>query len=129
VLLPVPVQPYYILSAGWARTLEYVTRLAVEVGFYEGDLPGMIRHICEISEKLNCTMLTLDEIGVENAELYEAYFGGLRVSAEFGGLTGFDQAYEPASGQISIPHMWPVRLGERSLQIEIDGVLLPYAIE
>ncbi|MHC4519826.1 MAG: hypothetical protein ACYTAS_14655 [Planctomycetota bacterium] len=127
--LTVPIEPYHILSFHAVRGFDYVTRMVVEVGLFEGDLPGRIRQICEIAERLNCERVYYSDIDVENVELYDEYFGGLIVANSFGGLAGFDEAFPEGSNQIVIPHMWPVRLGERGLRMTIDGVFLPYAGE
>jgi hypothetical protein len=103
--------------------------MVVEVGLFEGDLPGRIRQICKIAERLNCERVYYSDLDVENVELFDEYFGGLNVADSFGGLAGFDEAFPEGSNRITIPHMWPVRLGERGLRITMDGLSLPYAGE
>ena len=127
--LTVPIEPYHVLSFHAVPGFDYVTRMVVEVGLFEGDLPGRIRQICKIAERLNCERVYYSDLDVENVELFDAYFGGLIVAYSFGGLAGFDEAFPEGSDRITIPHMWPVRLGERGLRITMDGLSLPYAGE
>jgi hypothetical protein len=122
----IPVKPRRIL-ASLGPDVTHARRLVMEVGFYDEDLREKIRRILEIAEKLRCTALSFQEIGIENYDLYECYFGGLEVSREFGGLSGFDDAWPEGSEEITIPRLWPgVLLGESFLAIVVDGVFIPY---
>ena len=122
----VPVKPRRIL-ASFGPDVTHATRLVLEVGFYDEDLWEKIRRILEIADELNCTDI-LRELKVGYMDLYDRYFGGLQVSREFGGLSGFDDAWPEGSEQITVPRLWPsVPLGESSLTIVVDGVFIPYS--
>jgi hypothetical protein len=53
VLLTTPVHPHHGLEGGrQARGLEYAKRLAIEIGYYAGDMPAMILDILEKADKV-----------------------------------------------------------------------------
>ena len=125
--LEVPVKPRTVFSSRGADAT-CAKRVVLEIGFYDEDLPGKIRRILDVADKLECAPTLPSEIGV--APLYDTYlyyFPGLRLSSVFGGLSGFSSVWQPGSEQIDIPHLWPVTLGESCLQVELDGVFIPYA--
>ncbi len=125
--LPIPVEPYHILSFWDVHGTHDVNRVVIDVGVYCCDLPQVIQRICEISELLDCEKLTYPDVGMQNTELYDAYFGGLLVSAAFGGLDSFNDAHMADSDRVTLPHLWPISLGERSLKIVVNGVSFSYA--
>ena len=95
----------------------YATHLIVEIGYYPGDLPGMIREILDVAEKMNWQRLYQIQY---SHEIVEQYFTGLRIAQWFGGnLPDVDN-------EIGISWMGETRLGEQTLQFTIDGVRIPY---
>ena len=123
--LAVPVSPQLVLAVDKAQA-EYATRLTIEIGYYDEDLPGLIRRILEVAEKLKCTKLLYTDIGIENIEIFQHYFAGLVISSAFGGLSGFNESQKDMSEQILIPYMGPVLSRERALQLVVDGLYIPY---
>jgi len=119
--LAVPVLPRTVFASS-GPDVTSVSRLTVEIGFYNEDLPTKIRSILGIADKLKC----LEPRGAEiNLDHYNQYFGGLLISSTFGGLAGFDTLYKGES-VIVLPWLWPVFPEDGSLKITIDPVSIPY---
>jgi hypothetical protein len=121
--LDVPVHPCRLFASGEAAS-DHARRLVLEIGFYNEDLPGMIREIIEMAEKLNCARL---EQGEYTTAFFLRYFKGIWIERIFGGLSGFeDFTYKKGSEEINIPYTWQNFKGEQVLRIEVDGVHIPY---
>ena len=119
----VPVEQYSILM--WIiYNADYAKRLTLEIGVYDGDLPGFIEKTIASAERLGCKP-TADVIASEWVAFYQ-YFGGFRIADAFGGLAGFHASYKNGDDEITVMRTWPVVLGERPLQMTIDGVSIPY---
>ncbi len=71
--LAVPVVPRRVFASELA-TSDHARRLVLEIGFYNEDLPGMIRDILEMAEKLNCARL---EPGEYETAFLARYFRGI----------------------------------------------------
>ncbi|UCD00295.1 MAG: hypothetical protein JSW66_10515 [Phycisphaerales bacterium] len=127
VSLPVPVLPYRI-SAGQSANSECAGRLAVEIGFYDENLPRLILHVVEIAEKLNYD-LNVGFPDSNDLRIVDRFFGGWSISNGFKNLLGFsDSVASAASGgdELNIPYMGKVLDGERVLHIEVDNLAIPY---
>ena len=121
VNLAVPVLPKTVFASS-GPDVTSVSRLAVEIGFYNEDLPTKIRSILGIADKLKC----LEPRGAEiNIDDFNRYFGGLVISDAFGGLAGFSNLYK-GGNDIILPWLWPVFPEDGSLKIAIDAVSIPY---
>ena len=121
VSLAVPVEPCRVYATELATSL-YARRLVLEIGFYDEDLPKLIRDILEIAEKLNCL-----EYSEHTTDLFMCYFKGAWIAQLFGGLSGFEEnTYKEGSEEINIPYTRQQLSGEQVLQIEVDGVHIPY---
>ena len=122
--LDVPVQPQRTFAGGPA-TSDHARRLVLEIGFYNEDLPGMIREILEMAEKLNCARL---ELGEYMTPFFMRYFKGIWIAHQlFGGLSQFEKyTYQEGNEEIKIPYTWQNFGGEQVLRIEVDGVHIPY---
>ncbi len=58
LLLPLSLKPNRVIKGRRpARGTEYARRLILEIGYYVGDLPGMIYDILREAEKLGCASL------------------------------------------------------------------------
>ena len=118
VSLVTPVRPErQFASAREAKGLEFATRLAIEIGFYSGDLPCMIHGLIEEVEKRY--HINRDDDDDELTQL--GYF--------FGGLLKFNQLNEglrQRDEEILIPFTDQVLKGEQVVRAEIDGLLIPY---
>jgi hypothetical protein len=122
--LAVPVHPRRLFASGEAVS-DHARRLVLEIGFYNEDLPGMIRDILEMAEKLNCARLESSEY---RTPFFIRYFKGIWIAHQlFGGLSGFEEyTYKEGSEEINIPYTWQNFGGEQVLRIEVDGVYIPY---
>jgi len=127
LLLAVPIEPRRLFVSGLA-TSDYARRLVLEIGFYNEDLPEMIRDILEMAEKLNCARLELREC---STAFFMRYFKGIWIAHWlFGGLSDFEEyTYKEGSEEIKIPYTWQEFNGEQVLRIEVDGVHIPYEEE
>lgn len=122
--LDVPVQPRRVFASKLA-TSNHARRLVLEIGFYNEDLPGMIRGILEMAEKLNCARGGLGEY---ETPVFRRYFTGIWLSnGYFGRLSDFEKyTYEGGHEEIEIPYTWQNLGGEQVLRIEVNGVHIPY---
>ena len=122
VSLAIPVRPYRI-SIGESANAEYARRLALEIGFYDEDLPGLILQIVELAEKLNCDL----DVGLQDfREIRERFFGGRMIAQAFKHLLGFSESVTSGGDEIKIPYMGQVLNGEQVLRLEVDGAHIPY---
>lgn len=126
--LAVPVHPRRLFASGEAAS-DHARRLVLEIGFYNEDLPGMIREILEMAEKLNCARL--ETSGEYRTAFFMRYFKGIWIAHQlFGGLSGFEEyTYKEGSEEINIPYTRQNLNGEQILRIEVDGVHIPYEDE
>ena len=122
--LDVPVHPRRLFASGEAAS-DHARRLVLEIGFYNEDLPGMIREILEMAEKLNCARLEPSEY---RTAFFMRYFKGIWIAHQvFGGLSGFEEyTYKEGSEEITIPYTQQNLNGEQVLRIEVNGVHIPY---
>jgi len=123
--LDVPVQQKYGFASERA-TSDHARHLVLEIGFYNEDLPGMIREIIEVAEKLNCASLEPKEY---MTPLFMHYFKGIWIVNKFfgGGLSNFEEyLYQEGNEEIRIPYTWQNLGSEQVLRIEVDGVHIPY---
>jgi hypothetical protein len=103
---------------------EYATRLVLEIGFYDRDLPGLIRGILAQADKFTGELPLLG-----NYYLLENYFPGLLVKRHFRSLSWFNESHkEISNGQLVFGYMFYTRLGEQVLRLEVDGVHIPYNV-
>lgn len=125
ISLTVPIRPYRI-SEGESGNAEYAGRLALEIGFYDEDLPGLILQIVELAEKLNCDL----DVGLQDfREIRERFFGGRMIAQAFKHLLGFSESVTSAASggdELNIHYMGPVLNGEKVLRLEVNGVHIPY---
>ncbi len=115
LLLTVPVHPRNVYEAGRpANDLEYATRLAIEIGYYTGDLPGNIRDILEKAEK------TSDTSHDKNLAMIKRCLGDIEYF--------FNELNKDVNlaKKILIPYNWQALKGEQLLRITVDGLLIPY---
>jgi hypothetical protein len=130
--LDVPVQPY-IRYAGLYANSEFARRLALEIGFFDEDLPGTILSVVELAEKLNCDISQGSPVyDSDNKEIGNRFFRGTRIAIDFYSnrykylrnsvTSGGDEIFMPHGGYIG-----PLFDCEKALRIEIDNVLIPYS--
>lgn len=128
--LPFSIFPYLEYDTGDAP---YATRLAIEIGYYDEDLPGLIQQIVDIARRLNC-----ESIDFENFEEYardykilDRYFGGLLIEKAFSEQEDFRESTMSGGDEIILPYISEFYnvgehiLDEQILRLEIDGVYIP----
>jgi hypothetical protein len=117
----VPVRPVltYINERAYADSAK---RIVLEIGFYDQDLPGLIRSIIEVVERLGCTNVEYEDY---ESDIMRHYFRGLLIKGRFGGMEHFDESNLDGSEQFRTAFTDQL-LGEQVLQISIDGLYIPY---
>jgi len=122
--LPLPVCSRHVYGAGrQVQGIEHAKRLTIDIGYYAGDMPGMIRGVLTEAERLSNTRLDHD-LEITN----KRYFGGLMVRDLFGGLLHFNELNEGLRSrdeEVLIPYTHQALKGENVLRITIDGLLIP----
>jgi len=115
VSLTIPVHPEYgFASRRQARGLEYETRLAIEIGYYTGDLPGMIRHVLEEIDKIGNK--NLDD---EQSELKYFFRGSLYFNV-------LSEVLKQRDEEVLLPYTYQWFKGEQVLRTTTDGLRIPY---
>ena len=120
VQVALPVSPTFMYaSAGTTKVARTVTHLALEIGYYDEDLPALIRGILAVAEKSG---LTTSDVPVN---LLETYFRGLMVRAV---LWDFDRVNKDPYGQgyVCIAYSRQALTGEKILRVDINDVSIPY---
>jgi len=122
--LALPVHPR-LMFATEQVIADNAKRVAVEIGFYNEDLPMTIRNILELAEKLNCAVL--DTAGDYRTALFQRFFKGLWIEKHFGGLQGFEtHTYKDGDEQIPISYSQQRFISEQILRAEVDNISIPY---
>jgi hypothetical protein len=129
VSLDVPVGPWRLCADGLELPKsDLARRIVLEVGFYNEDLPKLIRDILEMAEEFDCARF--ENNSKYSATFFARYFKGAWIAQLFGGLSGFEEnAYKEGSEEIRIPYSTYSRENfgvEQVLRIEVDGVHIPY---
>jgi hypothetical protein len=129
--LSLPAEQSVVLALGWPPAGGFATRMALRVGFHDEDLREKMRRIVSVAERIGGAQLTWSDFTAEEYDIYRQYFHGLWVSATFGGLAGFNDAWLEGSEEIEIPHSLTPQFvsTESCLEIVIDGVLIPLAAD
>lgn len=118
VSLAIPVRPERVFAVGrQARGLEYASRLAIEIGYYVGNLPGTIRGILEKADKIGNKFKNRDE------ELNKAWFKG---SLHFNKI---NEILKQRDEEILLPYTYQWFKGEQILRTTVDGLHIPYEEE
>ena len=118
VSLTIPIYPYHGFAGGRkTRGLEHATRLTIEIGYYAGDLPGMVRRIIAEDEKNPRIIPAVDPY-------YTKTIGGW-----FRGLLGFNKLNElvrSRDDEVLIPFTSQAFTGERVLRVAADDLHIQY---
>jgi hypothetical protein len=119
VLIDLPVAPKSVYATvDAAEVAQTVRRLALEIGYYDEDLPALVRSIFEVADKFSPESWDLDP------NILKTYFPGLIVR---GALSDFDVINKDpyGEGHVYIECSYQA-LGEKVLRMEINGVAIPY---
>ncbi len=120
VRIAVPVNPTFLYASSDRTELaQTVTGLGLEIGYYDADLPLMIREIIAVAEKSGLTVLDVP------GSLLDTYFRGLRVR---GLLGNFDLVNKDPYGQgwVSIAYTQQALTDEKVLRVEVNNVSISY---
>ena len=104
------------------RFVGQATRLRIEIGYYDEDLPELVRSILRGAAGYGDAPFT------EEFEIEKEYFRGLLVQNWVGKLSNFDFA-NPApydDGIVIVRYSRQALTGEKVLTIEVDGLSIPY---
>jgi len=130
LLLEIPIQ-HRTLFTDFDRTTDgpgTAVRVALEIGYFEGDLPGTIGTVLDLVDKLRCAGLSYTDIGYGNMETFLLYFRGFNLQDAFDAFSALDTSWKQGKGEILIPYQWPPPIiGERRLRISVEGVQIPYS--
>ena len=121
--LNLPVQPNFVfVGPGRTQVTQNARFLSLEIGFYDEDLPALVRSILAEAEKFNSTIYDA------NMDILKDYFKGLLVRGSLGGLDTFETINKDYlnKGQVVINYSYQALTGEKVLRITVDGVSIPY---
>lgn len=117
VSLPVPVNSEYEFIDGQTRQaqgLEYATSLAIEIGYYDRDLPVRIRHTLEEADRIGKKPKNDDD------RMRWFYFTG---SLDFNSSNEF---LRQRNEEILLPYTYQWFKGEKVLRTVVEDVRIPY---
>jgi hypothetical protein len=120
VRIALPVSPRFLYASRDTTELaQTVTRLALEIGYYDADLPLMIRSIIAVAEKSGLAIRDVPP------SLLDTYFRGVSVRAL---LRDFDLVNKDPYGQgwISITYTQQALTDEKVLRRDVNNVSIPY---
>jgi hypothetical protein len=120
VRIAVPVSPRFLYAGPDTTELaQTVTCLALEIGYYDADLPLIIRSVIGVAEKSG---LTISDVP---GSLLDTYFRGLRLRVVLG---DFDRVNKDPYGQgrVSIAYSQQALTDEKVLRVDVNDVSIPY---
>ena len=120
VRIALPVSPRFLYASPDTTELaQTVTRLALEIGYYDADLPLIIRSIIAVAEKSGLAIRDVPP------GLLRTYFRGVSVRALLG---DFDLVNEDSYGQgrVSIRYTQQALTDEKVLRVDVNNVSIPY---
>jgi hypothetical protein len=126
-----PVRPTTVFE-GLRANAEYAQRLAVEVGFYDEDLPQLMRDIVAVAEIFACdTRPDGPAPGPEYTDVRHRFFPGMEIARMFynESFEDFRDSVMSGGDEVIIP-FFPLATqapyGEQVLRVIVDGVSIPY---
>lgn len=115
VLIPLPVHRRALFSgSGLIQDTVYAVSLLLEIGYYNGDLPGMIRGVLAKAEKIT------DKDTDPNLSRIWKYMGGLLFFNEL------NERLSQRDEEVSIPYTWQALKSEHVLSTKIENQRIPY---
>jgi hypothetical protein len=120
VQITLPVSPAVLYANEYTTEFaQPVRHLALEIGYYDEDLPALIHSIFAVAEKSGLTS------GDVPSNILNTYFRGLLVR---GVLGSFDQVNPDPYGQgyVYIRYSWQALTGEKILRVDVNDVSIPY---
>lgn len=121
LLLGLPVTSHTVYAGGSVdAAAQTVRRLALEIGYYDQDLPALVRGIFAVAERFSPDARNLDP------NIVRTYFPGLLVRSSLAHFDLFNtDAYD--AGRVYMECSYET-LGEKVLRLEIQDVAIPYGI-
>ena len=129
--LSLPVKPDALFETSRGNA-ESAKRLAVEIGYYDENLPGLILGIVEMAEKLNCDSSTIPPTDLmkfsSTDRLYHRFFGGIEIAIFFNSesFTYFRDSVTAGGDEIIAPYLFQTLNGEKVLRFVVENVSIPY---
>ena len=117
--IALPVSPTVLYASEYtAESAQPARRLALEIGYYDEDLPALIHNIFAVAEKSGLTIRDVP------ANILNTYFRGLMVR---GALGGFDLVNKDPYGQgfVYIDYSYQALTGEKILRVDVNDVSIP----
>jgi hypothetical protein len=118
ITMAIPIYPQYGFTdepSRQARGLEYATRLTIEIGYYSGDMPEMIRSVLEEADKIGRKRRSRDD------EKILFYFRG---SLYFNKLS--EALLRQRDEEVLLPYTYQWFKGEKVLRNTVDDLHIPY---
>jgi hypothetical protein len=104
-------------------------RVALDIHYYDGDLPGLIRSLLTEAERFTGT-LPPDWEDWPNIDRVLTYFPGLVLKEDVNGSANFDETYGKGiqDGELAMPYYnYRFLRDEKVLRLTLDGVSIPYS--
>ncbi|HNS21331.1 MAG TPA: hypothetical protein PKH24_12585 [Sedimentisphaerales bacterium] len=119
VRITLPVAPRITYSAEeMTEVTQTVERLALEIGYFDEDLPAMIHTICAIADP--CSIPS----GTFPSETVNTYFRGVVIRGSLGSY--FDRLNPDPYGAGRVRICYPHKLIEKILRADVNDVSIPY---
>ena len=118
ISVPVPVRPVREFANRRSKQgIELATEISIQIGFYTGDLPWMIR--CVLEEVVQNSDLRQNE----DMSKIKRFFRGLLQFNEF------NEGVISREDEVIVPYTYQAFRGEQILETTISGMVLPYIEE
>ncbi len=118
--LPLPVQSLWVYGDATIQDLAYAKRLALEISFYAGDLPGVV---CDLDEKAK---KFIDKNFQRDSDLFRFGTAGF---FNFYTLNESIMLRDRDEEIFMIPYTYQVFKEEKVLRIAVDGLRIPYSLK
>ena len=125
--LPLSRSPLIECDTGDAS---YATRLAIEIGYYDEDLPAQILQIVDVARRFNCESIKFEDYS-EDWKIFRRYFAGILIEDSFNKWADFRESITSGADEIIIPYIGEFHnmgehvLDEKILRLDISGVHIP----
>jgi len=127
----------FALPLGYSTLIEifrgdasYATRLAIEIGYYDEDLPAQILQIVDVARRFNCESIKFEYYS-EDWKIFRRYFAGILIEDSFNKWADFRESITSGADEIIIPYIGEFGsrgehvLDEKILRLDISGVHIP----
>jgi hypothetical protein len=119
--IALPASPVVVYGSRYAtEPAQPLRRLALEIGYYDEDLPALIHSIIDVAEKSGLTVWDVP------SNILNTYFRGVVVR---GALASFDVVNRDPYGRgcATIAYNYQALTGEKVLRVDVNDVAIPYA--